>query len=107
MVWADERALKRVLVNLVSNALKFTPEGGTVTVTARAVRGPEGKGRSAEYVEIAVADTGIGITAEDLPKLFQPFQRLHLRKHFDGTGLIDATQPWANGNVERMFSMIG
>ncbi len=80
--WADERRLTQILVNLLSNAVKFTPDGGAVTlsVTGHARRG---------VLELAVADTGVGITAEDLPRLFQRFSQLDsslARKH-NGTGL--------------------
>ena len=63
-IFADKRACKQILLNLISNALKFTPEGGKVTVTVSA-DGP--------FVEIAVADTGIGVTQKDLSRLGDPF----------------------------------
>src|SRR5262249_43915208 len=66
-VRADGDALRRVLVNLVSNALKFTPTGGRVSVAAR----PSGRGK----VDIDVADTGQGIPEDELPKLFDRFAR--------------------------------
>jgi signal transduction histidine kinase/CheY-like chemotaxis protein len=79
---ADERRLKQMVVNLLSNALKFTPEGGKV--------GLEVDGDAANnVVTFTVWDTGIGIAQEDLPKLFQPFVQLdssHVRQH-GGTGL--------------------
>jgi cell cycle sensor histidine kinase DivJ len=63
---ADRRALKQIALNLVSNALKFTPKEGIVTVTAQ-VRG--------EALEIVVADTGVGISEDDLDRLGRPFQQ--------------------------------
>jgi signal transduction histidine kinase len=79
--FADERALKQILLNLLSNAVKFTPEGGAVTVRLDA---------SADgSLEIVVADTGIGIAAADLPRLMQPFEQAtnaYTRKN-GGTGL--------------------
>lgn len=81
VIQADRRKLKQVMFNLLSNAVKFTPAGGTVTVRA----GIDG-GRG---LEISVADTGMGIKAEDLPKLFKEFGQLdsgYARKH-EGTGL--------------------
>lgn len=77
----DPVRFQQILSNLLSNAVKFTPEGGHVTVAARRVQ--DG------FVEIAVADTGIGIKAEDLAKLFQPFTQLEppSTKRYQGTGL--------------------
>jgi signal transduction histidine kinase/ActR/RegA family two-component response regulator len=81
-ILADERRLKQVLVNLLTNAVKFTPEGGKVGVELDVID-------DGETVEIVVWDTGIGIAAEDLPRLFQPFVQLDaaLSRHHAGTGL--------------------
>jgi signal transduction histidine kinase len=80
---ADRRAVKQVLLNLLSNAVKFTPSGGTVTVEATA--DPEGD------LRISVSDTGIGIAAQDLPKIVMPFGTLArnatLSRAHEGTGL--------------------
>lgn len=59
-VWADERRLKQILINLMSNAVKFTPEGGTVTLSAELV--PRG------CLAITVADTGVGMDEEGIEK---------------------------------------
>jgi CheY-like chemotaxis protein len=77
---ADQRKLKQILFNLLSNAVKFTPTAGTVNVSAV---------RDGEFIEITVADTGIGIRGEDVPKLFQAFTQLEsvYTKGFEGTGL--------------------
>jgi signal transduction histidine kinase len=64
---ADPVRLRQVLYNLLSNAIKFTPPGGTVRVTAR----PDG-----DLLAVAVADSGVGIRAEDVPRLFREFERL-------------------------------
>ncbi|NTU81709.1 MAG: PAS domain S-box protein, partial [Chloroflexales bacterium] len=79
---ADERRLKQILVNLLSNAVKFTPEGGQVGLEVQG--NPE-----QQTVTFTVWDTGIGIVAEDLPKLFQPFVQLDssLNRQYTGTGL--------------------
>jgi signal transduction histidine kinase len=80
MVHADMRRIKQVILNLVSNALKFTPANGRVTVRAR---------RLEEGVAIAVADTGIGIAPQDIPKAMERFGQVDsgmARKH-EGTGL--------------------
>ncbi len=62
----DRRALKQIVLNLVSNALKFTPKGGQVTVTAHIYQG---------QFELIVADTGVGISPEDLVRLGRPFEQ--------------------------------
>jgi cell cycle sensor histidine kinase DivJ len=77
---ADARACRQVLINLLSNAVKFTPRGGRVSVSAR---------RRHDRLELTVADTGIGIAEEDLPRLGDPFFQAgsaYSRSH-DGTGL--------------------
>jgi PAS domain S-box-containing protein len=77
---ADQRKLKQILFNLVSNAVKFTHAAGTVDVSA-VIDG--------YFIEITVADTGIGIRGDDIPKLFQEFTQLEsaYTKGFEGTGL--------------------
>jgi len=79
-VLADERRIKQVILNLVSNAIKFTPAGGTVSVSARV----EGEG-----MEIAVEDTGIGMSKNDIPKAFERFTQIdsRLSRKYEGTGL--------------------
>ena len=81
-VRADRGRVRQVLLNLLSNAIKFTPDGGRITVAAAPVNG------GAE-VRIAVTDTGIGIAAEDQPKLFQEFSQLDASasRKYEGTGL--------------------
>jgi cell cycle sensor histidine kinase DivJ len=76
---ADRRAVKQIAFNLISNALKFTPRGGTVTVTVRPI---------GEMLEIAVADTGVGISGEDLARLGRPFEQAGDADHRQaGSGL--------------------
>jgi cell cycle sensor histidine kinase DivJ len=78
-VSADRRALKQIALNLLSNAVKFTPEGGSVTVAVEAV-GP--------YLEIIVADTGVGIAPEDVKRLGRPFEQAGApEQRRQGTGL--------------------
>lgn len=77
---ADRRACRQILINLVSNAVKFTPAGGRVTVSLSA---------AGDGMTLCVADTGIGIPAVDLPRLGDPFFQsgdVHRRNH-EGTGL--------------------
>ena len=76
---ADERKVKQVLLNLLSNALKFTPEGGNVDVRARANDG---------VAELSVADTGVGISPEDQQAVFEEFRQVGAAaKKTEGTGL--------------------
>jgi two-component system, cell cycle sensor histidine kinase DivJ len=77
---ADKRSFKQILLNLISNAVRFTERGGRVTVSA-AVETSE--------IVLTVEDTGVGISAEDLPKVGRPFfqaRGTYDRRH-DGTGL--------------------
>jgi PAS domain S-box-containing protein len=78
---ADSRSIKQILYNYLSNALKFTPERGTVTV--------RGKVEDAHRFRIEVEDSGIGISAGDLDRLFVEFQQLDssAAKKYAGTGL--------------------
>ncbi len=80
LVTADATRIKQVALNLLANAVKFTPDGGRVGVRAF---------RDGGAVQVEVWDTGIGMTPEDSAKLFQPFQQLDnsLTKKFEGTGL--------------------
>lgn len=66
VVWGTDDGLDRIFVNLVSNAIKYTPSGGSVTVTVRKVD---------NQAQVEVADTGIGIPAEAMPHLFEEFYR--------------------------------
>ena len=77
---ADERKFKQILLNLLSNAVKFTPEGGKVSVTAAAVDGG---------IEVAVSDTGIGISPDDQETIFQEFRQVgnQQTRRPEGTGL--------------------
>ena len=80
-LFLDASRLRQVLYNLASNAIKFTPEGGQVTLSAQ--------GLPDQQFELTVADTGIGIDAADMPRLFSEFQQLDnspSRTHA-GTGL--------------------
>jgi two-component system phosphate regulon sensor histidine kinase PhoR len=80
-VQADRDRLSQILVNLVDNAVKYTPEGGQITL--RAAREPSG------FVEIQVADTGIGIPSTDLPRITERFYRVDKTRsrELGGTGL--------------------
>lgn len=90
MIEADERKLKQILFNLLSNAVKFTQDGGTVVLSARLTtdEGREGMEENSSF-EISVTDTGIGISQEDISRLFQSFAQLEnpYTKNYEGTGL--------------------
>ena len=76
---ADKRALKQIGLNLISNALKFTPRGGSVTVSLGAADGA---------LELTVADTGVGVSPEDLERLGRPFEQAgDAESRAMGTGL--------------------
>jgi signal transduction histidine kinase len=77
-VFGDEDRLLQVLVNLVGNAVKFTPAGGSVTLAL------EDRG---EEIEVTVADTGVGIPAEALPLIFDRYQQAHRDRGGSGLGL--------------------
>ena len=82
-VMCDTPRLNRVLLNLISNAFKFTPEGGSVTVTLRQVGGNEQKGS----YELRVKDTGMGMTPEFAKKVFAAYERDRTVGNIQGTGL--------------------
>ena len=101
---ADARKVKQIVYNLLSNAVKFTVDGGQVTLrTRRVLRAEVGQvsgswaGRTfplaasefAEFLEVSVSDSGIGIAPEALDRLFQPFSQIDggLARKFEGTGL--------------------
>jgi signal transduction histidine kinase len=81
-VQADERYLKQILLNLLGNAIKFTPTGGTVNLE---IKGDAQR----QVVNLSVSDTGIGISTENMRYLFKPFVQLDggLNRQHEGTGL--------------------
>jgi two-component system cell cycle sensor histidine kinase PleC len=81
ILYADERALKQIVINLVSNAVKFTHDGGSIDVSA--------KRNNAGDFELTVADNGPGIPAEKVGRIFKPFSRVDNRYDSEnsGTGL--------------------
>jgi CheY-like chemotaxis protein len=92
----DERRINQVLINLLTNAVKFTPEGGKITLKVdllKSVTASENtvseQQSSPNFVRLMVIDTGIGIAPEDIKKLFQPFVQINgaLNRKQMGTGL--------------------
>ena len=102
-ILADEGKLKQMILNLVSNAIKFTPDGGTVTIRAA---------RIIDRVEIVVSDNGIGIAEHDLHRLFKEFQQVDsgVNRQQQGTGLgLALTRSFAilHGGDVRVESELG
>jgi signal transduction histidine kinase len=100
---ADAGKLTQMLLNLVSNAIKFTPEGGIITIAAR---------RTPEMLEVSVADTGIGISPADRGRIFHEFQQLDsgVGRQTQGTGLgLALTRRYAalHGGDVRVESEVG
>ncbi|PZU97446.1 MAG: hypothetical protein DCE90_07825 [Pseudanabaena sp.] len=85
----DERRMRQVLINLLGNAVKFTPKNGLVTLTVNLTRGEVAQSSDEERVQFCVSDTGIGIFPEDISRLFQPFVQIssRLNRQYAGTGL--------------------
>ena len=89
----DERRMRQVLINLLSNAVKFTVEGGKITLEVRFVQIASEleviNSLPRHYIQIAVIDTGIGISSKNIQKLFQPFVQIDsaLNRQYTGTGL--------------------
>lgn len=101
--WLDARKVKQIVYNLLSNAVKFTPEGGQITLKASLVQRdsvleqtrdiPKNHyspiGAAEQFIQVSITDTGIGIEAQDISRLFQPFVQVEstLSRRFEGTGL--------------------
>ncbi len=87
----DPPQVERVVLNLLHNAIKFTPAGGRVSLRAaparRPARGPNGEAPDGDWVEVEIADTGTGIAAADLQRIFERFYRADRSRASGGTGL--------------------
>ena len=81
-IYADPRRLKQILVNLLTNAVKFTPQKGEVVLQVKT-------DLEQDLIQFSVIDNGIGISQEDLRRLFQPFVQIDskLNRQYEGTGL--------------------
>ena len=110
-IQTDERMLKQTMFNLLSNAAKFTPDGGEIRVSARIVdcrlaiddlKKSEGSTEKQSTIEVSVADTGIGIPPEDQEKIFHEFHQIKcgLSDKTPGTGL-------GLGLVKRLVEILG
>jgi CheY-like chemotaxis protein len=102
-LYGDDRRLRQVLINLLTNAVKFTPEGGRITLAASyTALSPESAAQIRDFahpqanpdeilglLSLAITDTGIGISPADAQRLFQPFVQVNtaLNRQYEGTGL--------------------
>ncbi len=99
-ITADQIRFKQIMYNLLSNAVKFTPEGGKVTVVAKELRElrelmelplvpPVPSVPSVPFVLVSVSDTGIGIAAEDMPRIWREFEQADqgMARRYEGAGL--------------------
>lgn len=84
-LYFDKEKMIKILSNILSNAFKFTPEDGKITVSVKEIKNKN----KVEAVEIKIRDTGIGIPREDIPKLFDRFYQVDssLTKEYEGTGI--------------------
>ncbi len=82
VIYGDERRLKQILVNLLNNAVKFTPSGGCIGLRVQG-------NATDELVQFTVWDTGVGIATDEMSQLFEPFVQLdsRLSRQYEGTGL--------------------
>jgi two-component system cell cycle sensor histidine kinase PleC len=102
-VVADRRAIKQIIVNLLSNSVKFTPDGGKVVVRSRL---------SGDSIRLTIADTGIGIAPHSLSRLGRPFEQVEsqLTKTYHGSGLglaIARSLTHLHGGSMRLRSKLG
>jgi len=102
-VYADKRSATQIVYNILSNAIKFTPTGGEIDISAAA---------TGEGTEIKIGDTGVGISADKLPTITEPFSQMHSDPHLtqQGTGLglsIVKSLVEANRGVLKIESELG
>jgi signal transduction histidine kinase len=85
----DERRICQALINLLTNAVKFTPEDGTITLEVTFPLVKQELSSSKTYLRFGIIDTGVGIAPEDIDRLFQPFVQVDsdLNRQYEGTGL--------------------
>lgn len=88
-IWADTDKVETILYNLLSNAFKFTPTEGSIDLTIRVCNGDKDFPKG--FVEVRVTDTGMGISAEDQPRIFERFYQTSQAKRMDGGSGIGLT----------------
>ena len=91
---ADERSIKQVMYNLLSNAVKFTPDKGSVSIVAQMLKPDEETNQTlvdviGRYIKVSITDTGIGISPDNLSRVFDPFEQIQssINRKYNGTGL--------------------
>jgi len=92
-ITADQDSFQHIVLNLLNNALKFTPAGGSIALAAKIIKGSElqipGLGKLKNFLQISVSDTGIGVKPEDQEKIFSIFEQVDTssKRRFNGSGL--------------------
>jgi signal transduction histidine kinase len=121
-IHADDTNLKQILYSLLSNAVKFTPNRGSIHLAAKRSSNTDIQEKndgtsSKEYIQISIKDSGIGLKKENLAKIFQPFEQVEnsSSRQFQGTGLglslakslveLNGGKIWAESNGEDLGSM--
>lgn len=111
--YADKERVRQVLTNLLSNAAKYAPNGGTITVRIRMLTQPPPKHPEGAFIHISVVDEGMGITAENLARIWDRFVRLDTSntKSIGGTGLgltivrglveLHGGKAWAHSEINK------
>jgi signal transduction histidine kinase len=108
-ITADERKLKQIVYKLLSNAVKFTPDGGKIVVAGRCIETVETEAaEEGNRIQLSVSDTGIGLKAEDLQRIFEPFEQVEnvARNTSEGTYVKSIWHPGSVGTYSRSFSWL-
>lgn len=99
---ADEKRLMQVFSHLIQNAIKSTPDGGQIRITGRQIESEDPSESSPKFVEVLVADTGIGISSEDLERIFEKFYRVgNLLLHSTGDTKFKGAGPGLGLTIAR------
>ena len=111
--YADKDRVRQILTNLISNAAKYSPDGGTITVRVRELHNAPAKHPDGQFLHISINDEGIGITAENLSRIWDRFVRVDTSntKSIGGTGLgltivkglveLHGGRAWANSEINK------
>ena len=111
--YADKDRVRQILTNLISNAAKYSPDGGTITVRVRELANPPARHPDGQFLHISISDEGIGITAENLSRIWDRFVRVDTSntKSIGGTGLgltivkglveLHGGRAWAHSEINK------